>query len=236
VSSDSDRRSAAAPSFEARDSGEDPEAEYYQSIEEHFVSRRGDPLFLSNADWFLIRDWRQAGLPLRVVLRGISDALDAHEHSWSRTRKVGSLRYCAAEVEAAADRWRRALAGGHDETQLGVALEALASALTNASGLGPQAQCVALDVARELRLEATMAEAGEALETRLRLSEARLVAAIDADATEDERRAIEAEVERDLAAYRDRLPPRVLEQVRDESMVRRKLEQFGLARMSLWSL
>jgi hypothetical protein len=40
----------------------DPDAEYFQSIEEHFVSRRGDPLFLSNADWLLIRDWRQAGL------------------------------------------------------------------------------------------------------------------------------------------------------------------------------
>jgi hypothetical protein len=28
----------------------DPEAEYYQTVEEYFVSRRGDPLMLSNAD------------------------------------------------------------------------------------------------------------------------------------------------------------------------------------------
>ena len=47
-------------------------------MEEFFVSRRGDPLILSNADWHLIRKWRTAGLPLRVVLRGITDALDSH--------------------------------------------------------------------------------------------------------------------------------------------------------------
>ena len=76
------------------------EAAYYQSIEEFFVSRRGDPLFLSNADWLLIRKWRRAGLPLRIVMRGITDALDGHAHSWGRKRKVGSLAYCAAEVDA----------------------------------------------------------------------------------------------------------------------------------------
>jgi hypothetical protein len=82
----------------------DPEAAYYQAVEEYFVSRRGDPLFLSNADWNLVRRWRLAGLPLRVVLRGIRDALDAHAHGWSRDRKVGSLSYCAREVDAARER------------------------------------------------------------------------------------------------------------------------------------
>ena len=88
------------------------EAAYYQSVEEFFVSRRGDPLFLSNADWLLIRKWRSAGIPLRIVLRGIADALDSHAHSWGRDRKVGSLAYCAAEVDAASERWQRALSMG----------------------------------------------------------------------------------------------------------------------------
>src|SRR5207247_3106029 len=82
----------------------DPEAAYYQTVEEVFVSRRGDPLFLSNADWLLIRKWRGAGIPLRIVLRGIADALDSHAHSWGRDRKVGSLAYCAAAVDAASGR------------------------------------------------------------------------------------------------------------------------------------
>ena len=71
------RGSEASVGVKAR--APDPEAAYYQSVEEFFVSRRGDPLFLSNSDWLLVRKWRVAGLPLRVVLRGIADALDAHE-------------------------------------------------------------------------------------------------------------------------------------------------------------
>ena len=46
----------------------DPEAEYYQAVEEYYVSRRGDPLFLSNSEWNLVRSWRLAGLPLREEL------------------------------------------------------------------------------------------------------------------------------------------------------------------------
>lgn len=214
----------------------DPDAEYFQSIEEHFVSRRGDPLFLSNADWLLIRGWREAGLPLRVVLRGISDAMDSHEVSWSRNRKVGSLRYCGAEVEAAAERWRKALAGGHEETQLSGVLRRLADALLASPSLGALGRGVADRLARELEERAQTDSAGPTLETWLRASEAELLQAIAADAPPDEARALEAEVDRDLAAYRERLPVKVLAQVREESIARRVLEAHGLARMSLWSL
>src|SRR5947208_1097908 len=118
----------------------DPEAAYFQGVEEFFVSRRGDPLFLSNADWLLIRKWRKAGIPLRIVLRGITDALDSHAHSWGRNRKVGSLAYCAAEVDAARERWQRAVAY---ETGEGIGasefLRQLADALERAEALGAAA-------------------------------------------------------------------------------------------------
>jgi hypothetical protein len=216
--------------------GRDPDAEYFQAIEEFFVSRRGDPLFLSNADWLLIRSWREAGLPLRVVLRGIADAMDSHEASWSRLRKVGSLRYCGPEVEAAAARWRKALAGGHDETQLASVLRRLAAALAESATLGAQARAVADRLADELVERAETDTAGQALEAWLRAGEAELLGAIAADTPAAEARALEDEVDRDLAAYRERLPPKVLEQVREESIARRRLEEHGLARMSLWAL
>src|SRR5688572_9440609 len=93
----------------------DLEAHYYQSIEQFFVSRRGDPLMISNADWFTASKWRRAGIPLRIVLRGIGDALDGHAHSWGRHRKVESLAYCDGEVQAAYERWQRALQLGAEE-------------------------------------------------------------------------------------------------------------------------
>jgi hypothetical protein len=102
-------------------SAADAEAAYYQGVEEFFVSRRGDPLLLSNADWLLIKRWRTQGVPLRIVLRGIADALDAHAHSWGRSRKVGSLRYCESEVESARERWERARGGPEAAPDVGAA-------------------------------------------------------------------------------------------------------------------
>jgi hypothetical protein len=214
----------------------DPEAAYYQAVEEYFVSRRGDPLFLSNADWNLVRKWKLSGLPLRVVLRGIRDALDAHAHGWSRDRKVGSLSYCAREVDAARERWERALALGQDEGQgAAAALRGFATDLERAQGLGPRARPLAEGLARELR---GRAEAGrlEELTAWLAEREARLLAALEADEGEPERSALEAEVDAGLERWRARMPARVLEQLRRESVARRRLEAHGIPRLSLFHL
>jgi hypothetical protein len=216
--------------------GADPEAAYYQAVEEYFVSRRGDPLFLSNADWNLVRKWRLAGLPLRVVLRGIRDALDAHDHGWSRDRKVGSLAYCAREVDAARERWERALALGREEgIDAAAALRGFAADLDRARDLGPRAREAAAELARELR---ERAEAGrlEEITSWLAEREVRLLAAIDADEGKERRAALEAEVEAGLERWRARMPPRVVEHLRRESLARRRLEAHGLPRLSLFHL
>ena len=214
----------------------DPEAAYYQSIEELFVSLRGDPLFLSNADWHLVRKWRQAGIPLRVVLRGIRDALESHAHGWSRDRKVGSLAYCAREVEEARERWERSLSlGGEPGLDPAAALLGFAVELERARGLGPRGRAEAGTIAHELREragEGTLAE----VEPWLAAQEARLVEALRGDAGVDSRAALEAQVDEALAPYRERMPSRVLEQIRRDSLIRRLLEAQGLPRLSLFHL
>jgi hypothetical protein len=214
----------------------DPEAAYHQTVEEYFVSRRGDPLFLSNADWNLVRKWRLGGLPLRVVLRGIRDALDAHAHGWGRDRKVTSLAYCAREVDAARERWERALALGREEgLDATTALRGFASDLERASGLGPRGTAAAQALAADLRERAAGGRL-EALTEWLAGREVRLLEAIGADEGEDVRATVEAEVDAGLERWRDRMPPRVLEQLRRESVARRRLEAHGLPRLSLFHL
>lgn len=217
----------------------DPEAAYYQAVEEYFVSRRGEPLVLSNADWHLVRKWRQAGLPLRVVLRGIRDALDAHALGWSRDRKVRSLAYCTHEVEAARDRWERALTLGRDDAlDLGAALEGFALDLERARDLGPRGSEVAVALAASLRERATEgagAGLGE-LTPWLADLEGRLLKALRDDAGEERVAALEAEVEGSLEPYRQRMPPRVLDQLRRESVTRRLFEAHGVPRLSLFHL
>jgi hypothetical protein len=214
----------------------DPEAAYYQTVEEFFVSRRGDPLFLSNADWLLIRKWRQAGIPLRIVLRGIGDALDSHAVSFSRNRKVGSLAYCATEVDAARERWERALTfGGEEGTRVEDALAGFAAALETAR-LGAAGAARARTLAGELRLRAGAAAHPGDLERWLTAQETALVEALSADAGAAAVAAVEAAVDAELAPYRERMPARVLAQIRKESVTRRLLESHGLPRLSLLQL
>ena len=216
--------------------GVEHEAAYYQSVEEFFVSRRGDPLFLSSADWLLVREWRVAGIPLRVVLRGIADALDAHAHSWSRDRKVGSLRYCAAEVQVARERWERALAGGLEEgDDLGATLDRLESALGAARELGPESG-VALDgILDEMRARRRGA-AGSPREWEewLGASERALLAALQSEEGPESMARLHEEIEAELAPYRRRMPEKVARQIHDDAVARRVLEARGLPRLSLF--
>ncbi len=206
---------------------------YYQAVEEFFVSRRGDPLFLSNADWVLVHKWRTEGVPLRVVLRGIADALDAHAHSWSRGRKVGSLRYCAAEVDAARERWTRALGAG-DAGETAQTLLGYAEGLERAAGLGKRAAPIARALSDELRERAREDADPRELEPWLEAREGSLLAAVREDTAPETLKALEDAVDETLAPYRERMPARVLSQVRADGLARRLLERYGLARLSLF--
>jgi hypothetical protein len=215
--------------------GGDPEAEYYQTVEEYFVSRRGDPLVLSNAEWNLVRKWRLAGLPLRVVLRGVRDALDGHAHGWSRERKVRSLSYCASEVEAAGERWRRALATGAEPgLDAAEALRGFARDLLRGRDLGPRARALVGTLAPELEEKA--ASSLDEVTPWLVDREALLVEALAQDLGSEGTRALEAEIDAGLARWRERMPARVVETLRRETRARRLLEAHGLPRLSLFHL
>src|SRR5215470_9755460 len=57
---------------------------YFTEIEEHFQRRRGTTLLLSTLDWALIEMWKDAGIPLEAVLRGIDAAFDKYDQRPSK--------------------------------------------------------------------------------------------------------------------------------------------------------
>ena len=83
---------------------------YFTEIEEQFQRRRGGILLLSTLDWALIETWKDAGIPLEAVLRGIDGAFERYEKR-PTPRKVNSLAYCAQEVLAAAEEMKEAAVG-----------------------------------------------------------------------------------------------------------------------------
>jgi hypothetical protein len=74
---------------------------YFTEIEEHFQRARGTGLFLlSPLDWALIESWKNSGVPLEAVLRGIDAAFEKWRARPARARfqKVNSVAYCAQAV------------------------------------------------------------------------------------------------------------------------------------------
>jgi hypothetical protein len=137
---------------------------YFTEIEEHFQKRRGSGLLLSTLDWALIETWKDAGIPLEAVLRGIEAAFERYERRPSKNRKVNSLAYCAQEVLAAAEDMKEAAVGaarfqpegasGFGPAEIAAFLRRNAAALESAKlpqGGVVSAMPVAIEAARSLR-------------------------------------------------------------------------------------
>src|SRR5215470_4446767 len=138
---------------------------YFTEIEEQFQRRRGTTLLLSTLDWALIETWKNAGVPLEAVLRGIDATFEKYDQRPSKSKKVNSLAYCSQEVLAAAEDMKEAAVGasgesqpaktpGFESAQIEAFLRANADQLEKAKlpereGLRPGA--LALDTARTLR-------------------------------------------------------------------------------------
>jgi hypothetical protein len=85
---------------------------YFTEVEDTFVRRRAKHLLLSSIDWALIESWKEMGIPLHVVLRGIEKAFDSWEAK-PRKRSVKTLLYCQEEVEAQYAEWLESRVGAN---------------------------------------------------------------------------------------------------------------------------
>jgi hypothetical protein len=116
------------------------------------------------------------------------------------------------------------------------ALAGFASALESARGLGRRGEPAARALAAALRERTGGGLDVAELEPWLAGREEELVDALREDAGTAALSAIEAAVDADLAPYRERIPARILAQVRRDSIVHRLLERHGLVRLSLFHL
>jgi hypothetical protein len=66
---------------------------YFTEIEQFYQSRRDSFTLLSALDWVLIENWKDQGVPLDLVLKGI-------DRAFSRARKkINSLAYCVRAID-----------------------------------------------------------------------------------------------------------------------------------------
>ena len=218
---------------------------YFTEIEERFQQRRGSLLLLSTLDWALIETWKDAGIPLEAVLRGIDAAFDHYDQRKKKTRKVNSLAYCSQEVLAAAEEMKEASVGtrrepaGMDAAEIARFMERNAAELEGIQGKLPEAaRPLARDSAKTLRdlalgLSQTQTPL-EDLERRLSVIEDKLFAVLLASTADDEIVEVRAEADRELAPYRRNMAAAQIEQLHKQYIHKRLLEKHGVPRLSLF--
>jgi hypothetical protein len=228
---------------------------YFTEIEERFQQRRGALLLLSTLDWALIETWREAGIPLEAVLRGIDAAFDKYEARQKRVRRGGQringLAWCAQAVMQAAVELHEASTGsasaratalesGFERERVAGHLAAAAEALDGAT-VAPEACRTTATRLRELAAEVraaggeeTAAMDLEALERSLTVLEEKLFAALTAAAPEGLLVGLKEHAERELAPYRSRMGAVQLRQVERQFVQKQLLVQYNLPRLSLF--
>ena len=207
-------------------------------------------MLLSTLDWALIETWKEAGVPLEAVLRGIDSAFDAYHRSPRKTRKVNSLAFCSQEVLAVAEEMKEAAVGSKrsaSERDSGLtAGDVSAYLVKNAAllriakleGLPEQVVREAADsllaVADDLKQSANKRLHLEDLERRLTVLEERIQAALMSSTSEQELVAVRAEADRQIGSYRSKMNAAQIDQLQKQFLHKRLLERYSLPRLSLF--
>ena len=214
---------------------------YFTEIEEHFQRRRGSILLLSTLDWALIDTWREAGVPLAAVLRGIDAAFDKYEarQTKARMRKVNGLAWCAQAVMEAVEAMQEAAVGGAplQREAAGFERERIAQHLRGAATTFRRTTSIIpglREIADRLEQLAQQSSANEELERHLSALEEKLFALLLTHTPAEELEQMRELAARELAPYRSRMQAVQIRQIEQQFLRRRLLERHELPRISLF--
>ena len=217
---------------------------YFTEIEEHFQRARGTGLFLlSPVDWALIETWKNQGVPLEAVLRGIDTAFEKWHAKKKKVQAVNSLSYCAQAIEQEAAEMANAgsASAGRPAAEAPFSADELRSYLSeNGRSLQSKGDTVYREIGDSL---AQLAEAAvtwladlEQLEARLTALEEKMMGYARSKQSDENLFQARQEMERQLKPHRGKMSAPQLKMLEQQYLDRRLLEDEGLRRLSLFYL
>jgi len=214
---------------------------YFTEIEEHFQRARATGLFLlSPLDWALIESWKNSGIPLEAVLKGIDEAFEKWRSRKTKRRLINSLAYCAQAVLEAASH-APATDRVSAANQSPFAPEELAAHLhKNAAIFAARSEPALHEIAGTL--ENLALSAGhelpplEDLERRLTALEEKAVAVLRSGQSSDDLYAIRQSLDNELRPYRGKMTADQLAMLERRYLDTALLDRAKLPRLSLFYL
>ena len=223
---------------------------YFTEVEEHFARKRGKNLLVSPLDWCLIELWRDSGIPLHIVLRGIERSFESAQKRPGRP--PNSLFYCHQAILEAFDEYNQAMIGASNETR---------EAQTRSESAEDRSQVEAAsnylqeleDSLKSHRGEDFQRSSGRvaALKSEVLLAQSSDFQKLDRDLAQigvmlaqslkeemgsDQVKQLRAEVRQEMKIYRRRLSREMYERLENNYLDRKILALQGLPEFSLLSL
>jgi len=212
---------------------------YFTEVEERFRKARGTGLFLmSPLDWALVETWKNAGIPLTAVLRGIDVAFEKWRSRKNRIQNVNSVAYCSQAVLVEAQLMAGVAQPGK-QSAAPFSLEELQSYLqANLADLKARAGYEEIAAGLERLTAETEARYRdlEDLEQRLTALEDKMVAIARSHQTDEQLLQARRELDSQLRPYRGKMTAEQLTMLEKQYLDRQLLETNGLPRLSLFYL
>ncbi len=196
---------------------------------------------MSPLDWALVEAWKNAGVPLEAVLRGIDAAFEKWRAKKKRGQNVNSVAYCtqAVMMEAQAMAGVAPAPGARKESAAPFTQEALDAYLTahaeqirRLAGL----EEIAIAVEHLASDAAALYHDLEDLERRLTALEDKMIALVRSRQTDDQLLEARRRLDLELRPYRGKMTAPQIAMLEKQYLERLLLESAGLPRLSLFYL
>jgi len=206
---------------------------YFTEIENFYQTKRETFTLISSLDWVLIENWKEKGIPLEIVLKGIDRAFSHAK------RRINSLAYCVRAIDEVLHEEKETRIDRPDlpeipqeETQK--YLERIAGRASSLGDtfpeFGPRIASIA-DAVRTIDIT-NFREAEQALSAL----EERLIAILKVASDESTMLEIQHGVESDLAPCRATMTAEQLSMLEQQLWRRKLMERYNLERLSLFYL
>lgn len=223
---------------------------YFTEVEEHFRRARNSGMFMmSPLDWVLVESWKDAGIPLGAVLKGIDRSFEKY-HAAKRRRfsAVNSVAFCSQEVLGAAREMahgdvpiQQSASPGLEPTTLASFFRERGRQLREAAREQRVPGDLVSEAAGTLERLAEQVESGELgdledVERRLTVLDDRLFAAATVALSEDQLLQVGRELDAEIKPYRRRMTGEQLGSLKQTYVRRKTFELLGLPRVSLFHM
>jgi len=206
---------------------------YFTEIENFYQTKRETFTLVSSLDWVLIENWKERGIPLEIVLKGIDRAFS------NAKKRINSLAYCVRAIDEVLHEQKETRIERPDLPE--IPLEETQKYLQKIAGKAAELGIVFPEFAPRIT---SIADAVRAIDTAnfreaeqaLSALEERLIAILKVASDESTMLDIQRGVEADLAPCRATMTAEQLSMLEQQLWRRKLMERYNLERLSLFYL